>query len=120
MHRQDMDPQTNATETEGGTMEPAAIDKSLDEPDATDAQNIGPILDRLKRIEGQVRGVQKMIVTGADCEAILTQVMAARAALERTAAQIVMANLEKCFDAQSPAEARRKVVRTVQLLSRST
>ena len=66
MHRQDVDPQRNATETEGGTMEPAAIDKSLDELDVTDAQNIGPILDRLKRIEGQVRGVQKMIVTGAD------------------------------------------------------
>ncbi|NBT95304.1 MAG: hypothetical protein EBT47_09965 [Chloroflexi bacterium] len=75
MYWQDMEPHTSATETGGGTMEPAAIDKSLDEPDATDDQNIGPILDRLKRIEGQVRG---------------------------------------------PAEARRKVVRTVQLLSRST
>lgn len=101
-------------------MEPAATDKSRNEPAVADGQEIGPILDRLKRVEGQVRGVQKMIGSGADCEAILTQVMAARAALERIAAQIVMANLEKCFDAQSPAEARRKVVRTVQLLSRAT
>ena len=38
------------------------------------------ITNRLKRIEGQVRGLQRMVGEERECEAILTQVMAARAA----------------------------------------
>lgn len=110
----------NGTKAKGDTVEPETMDKAGHEPADTRDDEIGPILDRLKRVEGQVRGVQKMIGSGVDCEATLTQVMAARAALERIAAQIVVANLEKCLDARSPAEARRKVVRTVQLLARAT
>ena len=41
------------------------------------------ITNRLKRVEGQVRGLQRMVDEHRDCEAILTQLMAARAALDR-------------------------------------
>ena len=41
------------------------------------------ITNRLKRVEGQVRGLQRMVEEERDCEAILTQLMAARAALDR-------------------------------------
>lgn len=77
------------------------------------------VIDRLRRIEGQVRGVQRMIAAGDDCESILTQVMAARAALDRVAGQVVLENLEACFAARSPAAARQKAVRTIQLLARN-
>lgn len=77
------------------------------------------VIDRLRRIEGQIRGVQRMIVAGEDCESILTQVMAARAALDRVAGQVVLENLEACFAARSPAAARHKAVRTIQLLARN-
>ena len=40
------------------------------------------ILNRLKRLGGQVRGLQTMVESGKDCDAILAQVMAAKSALE--------------------------------------
>ncbi len=40
------------------------------------------ITNRLKRVEGQVRGLQRMVEEQRDCEAIMTQLMAARAALD--------------------------------------
>jgi DNA-binding FrmR family transcriptional regulator len=38
---------------------------------------------RLKRVEGQLRGIQAMIETGADCEKIAQQLSAARRALDK-------------------------------------
>ena len=44
---------------------------------------------RLRRIEGQVRGVQKMIADGRDCESIITQLAAVRAAIEGVGAMVI-------------------------------
>lgn len=76
------------------------------------------IRDRLARIEGQVRGISKMIEAGRDCEAILTQVLAARTALERTAAEIVETYIDECLIDERPEQARSKLTRTVKLLAR--
>lgn len=40
------------------------------------------LIRRLKRIEGQVRGIQKMIDEGRDCESVITQLAAVRSAIE--------------------------------------
>ena len=77
------------------------------------------IKDRLARIEGQVRGLQKMIDEERDCEAILIQVLAARTALERAAGEIVSAYVDECMAGLSPEEARTKIARTVKLLTRA-
>jgi DNA-binding FrmR family transcriptional regulator len=76
------------------------------------------VLDRLARIEGQVRGVRKMVEDGRECEAILTQVLAARTALERAAAEIVGTYIDECIVAGSAEEARSRIGRTVKLLAR--
>jgi CsoR family transcriptional regulator, copper-sensing transcriptional repressor len=47
--------------------------------------NKKPVLDRLKRIEGQVRGVARMIEEDRYCIDILTQISAAQAALDKVA-----------------------------------
>ena len=47
------------------------------------------VTNRLKRIEGQIRGLQRMVETRRDCEAVLTQLMAARAALDQVDLLIV-------------------------------
>lgn len=57
---------------------------------ATSLQN------RLRRIEGQVRGVQKMVAEGRYCVDILTQIDAATAALARVQDQILEAHLQHC------------------------
>jgi CsoR family transcriptional regulator, copper-sensing transcriptional repressor len=76
------------------------------------------ILDRLARVEGQIRGIRKMIEDGRECEAILTQVLAARTALERTAGEIVGTYIDECMTGGSLDEARAKIGRTVKLLTR--
>jgi len=66
------------------------------------------ILDRFKRIEGQVRGLQKMVAGEGPCEDILIQVAAATAAMKRAGAAVVQAYLEECLEKsrQQPEEAR--------------
>jgi DNA-binding FrmR family transcriptional regulator len=65
-----------------------------------------------------VRGIRKMIEEGRDCEAILTQVLAARTALESTAGEIVGTYINECMGAEDPDQARSKISRTVKLLTR--
>jgi DNA-binding FrmR family transcriptional regulator len=51
---------------------------------------------RLRRIEGQVRGLQKMVEEDRYCIDVLTQVNAARAALESVALQLLADHTEHC------------------------
>ncbi|KZZ82685.1 metal-sensitive transcriptional regulator [Bacillus sp. SJS] len=53
-------------------------------------------LNRLKRIEGQLKGVIGMMEQGKDCREIVTQLSAARNAIDRTMGVIVSQNLEEC------------------------
>ncbi|MED3687730.1 metal-sensitive transcriptional regulator [Peribacillus butanolivorans] len=54
------------------------------------------VINRLKRIEGQIKGVLGMMEKGKDCRDIVTQLSAARNAIDRTMGVIVSANLEQC------------------------
>ncbi len=53
--------------------------------------------ERLKRIEGQVRGLIRMVDDGKYCIDIITQISAARAALNNTALLILRKHLETCL-----------------------
>ena len=57
------------------------------------------LLTRLRRIEGQVRGIQKMLKEDRDCMEVVTQVQAARAALLRVEGEVVRRHVETCVDA---------------------
>jgi DNA-binding FrmR family transcriptional regulator len=61
-----------------------------------------------------------MIDDERDCEAILTQLLAARTALERAAEQIVGGYIDECLLEYPPEEARAKIGRTVKLLARAS
>lgn len=54
------------------------------------------VINRLKRIEGQIKGVLGMMEQGKDCRDIVTQLSAARNAIDRTMGVIVSQNLEQC------------------------
>ncbi|WP_221569051.1 metal-sensitive transcriptional regulator [Alkalihalobacillus sp. TS-13] len=56
--------------------------------------------NRVKRIEGQVRGVLKMMDEEKDCKDIVTQMSAIRSALDRTIGLVVGTNLEQCLREQ--------------------
>jgi DNA-binding FrmR family transcriptional regulator len=57
------------------------------------------ILNRLKRLEGQIRGLQVMIDAGKDCDAVLTQVMAAKSALNQVGLMIIGHSMKSCLSA---------------------
>ena len=50
----------------------------------TDVESRTDLLNRLKRAEGQLRGIQRMIEEGQDCMDIATQMAAVRKALDST------------------------------------
>ena len=55
------------------------------------------LLKRLRRIEGQVRGLEKMIVDGRDCESLVTQLAAVRSAIESVGALVLNNYMKLCF-----------------------
>jgi len=59
-----------------------------------DAAEIGA---RLRRIEGQVRGLQRMLEENRDCAEVIQQLTAARAALDRVGNLMVTAGLRDCL-----------------------
>ena len=55
------------------------------------------LLKRLRRIEGQIRGIEKMIVARRDCESLLTQLVAVRSAIESVGALMLNNYMKLCF-----------------------
>lgn len=66
---------------------------------------------RLRRIEGQVRGIQKMVEEDRYCIDVLTQVNATRAALESVALKLLADHTEHCVMQAIQAGGGRKKVR---------
>ncbi len=55
------------------------------------------VLNRLARIEGQVRSIRTMVKAGRDCSEVLIQVAAARAALDQAGRLILEDHMEHCI-----------------------
>ncbi len=65
---------------------------------------------RLKRIEGQVRGVQRMLEDGRDCQAVLQQLAAVRAAVHQASLVLVRAHATECLRHPSPERTPEQLV----------
>ena len=80
------------------------------------------LINRLSRIEGQVRGVAGMVGEGRYCIDVLTQVRAIRAALARVESEMLKAHLDHCIEdaivSGDAAEQRKKASELVHLLER--
>jgi DNA-binding FrmR family transcriptional regulator len=81
------------------------------------------LITRLNRIEGQVRGVSRMVTEGRYCIDILTQLHAIRAALTKVETAILQEHLGKCIEGAitsgDAVDQRAKVNELIQLLERS-
>jgi DNA-binding FrmR family transcriptional regulator len=81
------------------------------------------LANRLSRIEGQVRGVARMIDEDRYCIDILTQVQAVRAALAKVETELLNVHLGHCIEAAisggDAADQRQKAGELIQLLQRS-
>jgi DNA-binding FrmR family transcriptional regulator len=87
-------------------------------------QNKPRLLNRLNRIEGQVRGIGRMVEEDRYCIDILTQLQAARAALAKVETEMLKDHLGRCIEGAivsgDKAEQRRKASELIELLARAT
>lgn len=58
------------------------------------------VITRLKRIEGQISGILKMMEQEKSCQEVVNQLSAVRSAVDRTKATIVSINLQNCLKEQ--------------------
>lgn len=68
------------------------------------------IIKRLRRIEGQVKGIQKMIEEDKSCADILTQVAAIRAAINKTGSLILEKHSMTCIQNAATCEDKDKAM----------
>ncbi len=77
------------------------------------------IAARLRRIEGQVKGIQRMLEEGRPCEDLITQVMAVRAALDKVALSVMADHMEECLaESISSTEKKATIERALTLFLR--
>jgi DNA-binding FrmR family transcriptional regulator len=80
-------------------------------------------LKRLNRIEGQVRGLSRMVEDDRYCIDIVTQLLAVRAALRRTEDEIMRDHAASCvegaIESGNKAEQRKKVAELMDVFARA-
>jgi CsoR family transcriptional regulator, copper-sensing transcriptional repressor len=80
-------------------------------------------LRRLNRIEGQVRGLSRMVEEERYCIDIITQIAAVRAALRRAEEEILRDHVAHCVDdaitSGNRAEQRRKIAELMNVIGRA-
>jgi DNA-binding FrmR family transcriptional regulator len=68
-----------------------------------DEEVTGPVLNRLRRAQGQLAGVIAMIESGRDCQDVVTQLAAVSRALDRAGFKIVASGMRQCLTAGDEA-----------------
>lgn len=61
-------------------------------------ETLDDLQKRLRRVEGQIRGIQQMFADGRDCRDVVTQIAAANKALEQVGFVMVAAGLTWCLE----------------------
>jgi DNA-binding FrmR family transcriptional regulator len=79
------------------------------------------IKNRVKRMEGQLRGILRMMEEDKDCKDVITQLSAVRTAVDRTMGVIVSSNLVECVvEAEKSGEKTDDLIKeAVNLLVKS-
>jgi DNA-binding FrmR family transcriptional regulator len=90
----------------------------VDAVDASSAQR--RLRHRLRRAEGQVRAVQRMLEEGRPCEEVVTQLLAARSALDQVVREILASRVAECVATLPPDQAQTAISRAVGLLVRAS
>jgi len=81
------------------------------------------IVNRLKRIEGQVRGITRMVEEDRYCIDILHQVQAVKTALRKTESEILKTHAAHCVEdvikSKNPKHQRKRFIELVDLFERT-
>ncbi len=69
-----------------------------------DRTDMGKVINRLKRAQGQLAGVIKMLDEGRDCEDVVTQLSAVSKALDRAGFAIIATGMRQCLTESDEGE----------------
>jgi DNA-binding FrmR family transcriptional regulator len=69
-----------------------------------DENAVGDVVKRLRRAEGQIRGVIAMLEAGRDCAEVVTQLAAVSRALDRAGFKVIASGLQQCVAAQADGQ----------------
>jgi len=88
----------------------------------TGSREANRLINRLRRVEGQARGLQRMIEEGRPCEEIFTQLAATKAALDRVGVLLISLKMRDCLEEETGSEiaSREAVERALEAFLRYT
>ena len=92
----------------------SAASAAAAQPDA----EVDKMVNRLRRVEGQVRGLQRMVAEGVPCEDVLTQLSATRAALDRVGIFLITHKVRECLQDEDDASSETAVQRALETFQR--
>lgn len=76
-------------------------------------------INRLSRLEGQIRGISKMLEEDRSCQDVVTQLSAVKAGIDKVIALMVTENLMTCVAEENTEEQRDKVEQALKLIFKS-
>ena len=82
----------------------------MDIPEPT----IQDILNRLRRVEGQIRGIQQMLMDKRECRDVVTQISAASKALDQAGFKLIASGLTYCVNDPERAAQEGYAIEDVQ------
>ncbi|MCC3283526.1 metal-sensitive transcriptional regulator [Arthrobacter caoxuetaonis] len=74
-----------------------------------ETDDTAPIINRLKRAQGQLAAVTRMLEEGRDCKDIVTQLAAVSKAIDRAGFAIIASGLEQCLTSENPSMDRKEM-----------
>jgi CsoR family transcriptional regulator, copper-sensing transcriptional repressor len=80
---------------------------------AMDPARSQDLIDRLKRIEGQARGIQKMIEEGRECDAVINQVSAMKSATHALSGKLLEGYVTYCLAHPDELGSAEKTISTM-------
>lgn len=80
-----------------------------------DYAELGDVIARLRRVQGQIGGVIRMIEAGEDCTAVVTQLAAASKALDRAGFKIISTGMQQCIARDGAGNAKVDVAQLEKL-----
>jgi DNA-binding FrmR family transcriptional regulator len=80
-----------------------------------DVESIGPVVNRLRRAQGQLAGVLRMLEEERDCADVVTQLAAVSRALDKAGFALIASGLEQCIRAGDDGRIDREKLEKVFL-----
>ena len=74
------------------------------------------LIKRLRKIEGQAQGIQRMLLEGRDCREVLNQLSSVRAATQRVSAELVRHYAISCLNDPACAQSEDNLLQVIDLL----